>query len=200
MKLGRAVSRLYCSYFDSSYLSRGIVFLRSLRRRDPKAHVLVPALDDLCARILRERFTGQTMVLETETLHARFPALRTVRAERSSWAYYATQKPALALFAMESKPQPETVMYLDADTWFFADPAPVFEELGRASIGLSPHRFHSAVSHLHVFGAFNAGCVYWRNDETGRRCLADWRDDCLEWCAEQAQPDGRFMNQGYLNK
>ena len=27
-----------------------------------------------------------------------------------------------------------------------------------------------------------------------------WRDDCLAWCDEQPQPDGRFMNQGYLNR
>src|SRR5262249_7398497 len=123
MKLRRTGSRLYCSYFDSSYLARGIVFLRSLRRRDPKARILVLALDDLCARVLRERFGDEILAIETETLHERFPALRRLRGERSSWAYYATQKPALALFAMESRPQPDALMYVDADTWFFANPS-----------------------------------------------------------------------------
>jgi hypothetical protein len=200
MKHRRTGGRLYCTYFDSSYLARGLVFLRSLRRRDPKARILVLTLDDLCARVLRDQLTDEVMAIETESLHERFPALRTVRRERSLWAYYATQKPALAIFAMETAPEPEGVMYLDADTWFFANPAPIFDELGHASVGLSPHRYHSSVLHFDSFGVFNAGCVYWRNDATGRRCLAEWRDDCLAWCAERTQSDGRFMNQGYLNR
>ena len=76
----------------------------------------------------------------------------------------------------------------------------MFDEIGAASIGLSPHRFSESLQHLIRYAEYNAGCVYLRNDETGRRCLADWRDDCFEWCAEQAQEDGRFMNQGYLNR
>ena len=36
------------------------------------------------------------------------------------------------------------LMFIDADTWFFGDPTPVFEEIGPASVALSPHRFHAA--------------------------------------------------------
>ena len=46
----------------------------------------------------------------------------------------------------------------------------------------------------------NAGCIYWRSDQTARRCAADWRDDCLEWCDERVCADGRFMNQSYLTR
>jgi hypothetical protein len=31
-------------------------------------------------------------------------------------------------------------------------------------------------------------------------CIAFWRAECLDWCAEEATVDGRFMNQGYLNR
>jgi hypothetical protein len=193
-------ARRWCTYFDSNYLARGMVMLRSLLRHNPTARIDILALDDLCARVVRERFGASVRVIVQETLHGFAPRLREIQGRRSPWEYYATQKPALAMFALESSPRPESVLFIDADTSFFSDPSPIFDELGTASIGLSPHRFSPALQGFDVYGKYNAGCVYWRNDETGRRCLADWLDDCLEWCSEQAEPDGRFMNQGYLNR
>ena len=194
-----AASRVYCTYFDSAYLARGMVMLRSLRRHDPSARILALALDELCARVLCGAFSGDVQVIETETLHAAFPELRPIRQQRSRWAYYATQKPALALFTMGGQPPPAAVTYIDADTWFFSDPSAMLYEIGTASVGISPHRFPASHQSLAVYGRYNAGCIYWRNDETGRRCLADWRDDCLRWCEEAVESGGRFMNQGYLN-
>jgi hypothetical protein len=197
---GKPVSRTYCTYFDSGFLTRGIVMLRSLRRHDPAAGILVLALDGLCARVLRDEFASDLRVIEAEDLHAADPVLRNIREHRSAWAYYMTQTPFFALFTMESDPRPEAVILIDADTWFFSDPSPMFGEIGAASVAFSSHRFHAATRHLAIYGLYNAGCIYWRSDENSRRCLADWRDDCLVWCAEQPQPDGRFLNQGYLNR
>jgi hypothetical protein len=197
---GRPAARVYCTYFDSFFLARGIVMLRSLRRHDPAAGIVVLALDELCARVLHGEFGSDLRVIETETLHAADPALRSIRKQRSVWAYYMTQTPPFVIFTMGMEPQPEAVIFIDADTWFFGDPSPMFEEIGAASVAFSSHRFHAATRHLAIFGLYNAGYIYWRNDETGRRCLSEWRDDCLAWCDEQPQPDGRFMCQGYLNR
>jgi hypothetical protein len=191
--------RVYCTYFDSAYLARGIVMLRSLCAHDPSARIFVVAIDDLTARVLRARFGPRIRVIGTAPLLTAVPGLRDARADRTPWAYYSTQKPVVAQFAMESHLRPASVVYVDADTWFFSDPAPLFTEIGSASVAISPHRFSSGLQHLEAYGRYNAGFIYWRHDEAGRRCLSDWRDDCLEWCAEQPQPDGRFMNQGYLN-
>lgn len=46
----------------------------------------------------------------------------------------------------------------------------------------------------------NAGFMIWRNDAVARRSAADWTEDCLRWCYDHAEPDGRFMNQGYLSR
>jgi len=76
----------------------------------------------------------------------------------------------------------------------------MFEELGSATIGLSPHRFHDGTAYLAMYGLYNAGCICWRSCATARECVADWQTDCLSWCSKEVQPDGRFMNQGYLNR
>jgi hypothetical protein len=137
-------------------------------------------------------------VIDAETLQAHDPQLANLRDERTDWEFYATQKPVLALFILSGEPRPESLLFVDADTWFFSDPAPLFAELGEASIGLSPHRFPPDAQDLLKYGAFNAGCVYWRNDPQGLRCLEDWRSDCIACCDQEVRPDGRFMNQGYL--
>jgi hypothetical protein len=162
--------RIYCTHFDSRYLARGIAMLRSLRRFDACSPIQVLALDEQCATILADIFQGDIRLITTATLHERFPALRPLRERRSRWAYYATLKPAAAVHTIENAPQSSVVAFIDADTWFFSDPTPMFAEFGAASVGLSPHRFSPELQHLIVFGQYNAGCVLWRADEEGLRC------------------------------
>jgi hypothetical protein len=189
----------YCTYFDSRYLARGIVMLRSLRRWDPGATLQVLALDDGCAGALAATFGARVTVIPAAALYAHDPALGLRRGERTTWAFYATHKPVLALYLLFQQPAPRRITFIDADTWFLADPAAMFDEFGTASIALSPHRFDAASRNLTVYGTYNAGCITWANDASARACLSAWRAQCLEWCAEEPQADGRFMNQGYLD-
>jgi hypothetical protein len=188
----------YCTYFDSHYLARGMVMLRSLLRWDPTAALYVLALDDLCARVLARTFRARVAVVDAGTLYAREPALAARRGGRSTWAFYATHKPVLVRYLLGQTPQP-ALTFIDADTWFFADPAPMFAEIAAASIALTPHRFDPASLHLAIYGTYNAGCITWANDATALACVSDWRAQCLAWCEEATLPDGRFMNQGYLD-
>lgn len=198
-------ARTYCTYFDSFFLAQGLVMLRSLRKYEPRADIYVLALDDTCVEVLRD-ICGRGLrdesirVLTLGTLHAVTPELAPLAAERSKWAFYATHKPALAAFVLGAAVEASIVTFIDADTWFFNDPEPMFEELGNAAIGLTPHRFHEQTAYLTRCGLYNAGCICWRVCETARECVADWQADCLSWCGEEAQPDGRFMNQGYLTR
>jgi len=190
--------RIYCTHFDSRYLARGIAMLRSLRRFDARAPIHVLALDEQCAKILAGIFGSSVSLITTDTLHQRYPELRGLREGRSQWAYYATQKPAFAVHTIEHAPPSSIVAFIDADTWFFADPRPMFAEFGASSIGLSPHRFPQELQHLAMYGQYNAGCNLWRADMEGLRCARNWANDCVERCDEQCE-GGHFMNQGYLN-
>ena len=196
-----AAPRIYCTQFDSNYLARGIVMLRSLRRFDTVAAVQVLALDPRCAQVLADTFgTAAIRLITTETLIDRLPALQALREKRSPWAFYATQKPLSVLNAVENAPPDSTVAFIDADTWFFSDPAPMIAELGEASIGVSPHRYTAELQSFAEYGQFNAGCILWRVDAEGLRCVRDWARDCVDWCEERLDSDGRFMNQGYLGR
>jgi hypothetical protein len=88
--------------------------------------------------------------------------------------------------------------YLDADLLFFADPKPIFDEMGDASIALIEHRFPGRLADLAKYGRFNVGWLTFRNDSTSMACLGEWRRQCIEWCYDRLEGD-RFADQKYLD-
>ncbi len=190
----------YCTYFDSNYLSRGIVMISTLLTRNPDAIVHVLCLDDAAKRILDAWFTARVRTISLGEVHAFDPRLPALRGTRSTWAFYATHKAAFASYVMRRMGSFEWVVFIDADCAFYDSLAPVIDELGSASIGLSPHRFYDPNDERRAYGLYNAGFICFRDDPVGRQCLDDWRDDCVRWCHESAMADGRYMNQGYLSR
>ena len=172
--------------------------LRSLRRFDPESMVHVLALDGACARVLRRIFGATIDVTGIGALPMGNLRLHSLRESRRLWEFYATLKPVFLRSVLQEARG--AVTFVDGDIQFFSDPSPMFAEIGEASVGLSPHRYSPSCSHLAIHGVYNAGWIYLRCDETARRALEDWETACLEWCGVEPQRDGRFMNQGYLNR
>jgi hypothetical protein len=189
--------RAYVTYFDERYLPFAVVMLRSVRRHDRDALVFALCFDEPSLAAMSAIADSRIVLVSADDLLAFEPRLGACRA-RTRGAFYATHKPVLPLFALARHPEIEAVIHMDADCCFFASPAPLFEEIGEASIALSPHDFSPVFEELIVCGRFNAGFIYWRHDAVGLRCLQEYREDCLTWCEPHLEPDGRFMNQGYL--
>jgi hypothetical protein len=132
-------------------------------------------------------------------LEAFEPRLKEARADRSTIEYYFTCTPCLPLHVLLSNAHVESVIYLDADLYFFSDPTPLLERLRSASMLICPHRFPPHLAHFQKFGIYNVGLVGFRNDTNGLECLKWWRDRCLEWCYDR--PEGaRFADQRYLDE
>jgi hypothetical protein len=125
--------------------------------------------------------------------------LRSARKNRSQIEYYFTCTPSLPLYIFNHFPDLKEVTYLDADLFFFADPQPVFDEIGDHSVALIPHRFQEELSFMEVSGIYNVGFVYFRQDRTGLGILTWWRNECLQWCYDRLEP-GRFADQKYLDR
>jgi hypothetical protein len=192
--------RAYCTYFDSNYIARGIVMLDTLLAHDTAAAIHVLCFDDTTEKVLNAEFGARITTISLDRLHRFDPRIPELRTTRSTWAFYATHKAALASYVMTECGPFEWVTVIDADTAFYGNLAPVFDEIEDASIGVSPHRFAEPDDPQARFGKFNAGFICFRDNPIARRCLSDWREDCIQWCEETVLPDGRFMNQGYLNR
>lgn len=190
--------RHFCTYFDSAYAARGLAMIASILRFLPEARIHVLCLDETAHRILSEQPPAVRPVRLSE-LEAFDPALADCRANRSRVEYYFTCTPCLPRYVMRTQEGVDLVTYLDADLFFFTTPEAIFDEIGGASVAIVPHRFSPPNVRLMDYGIFNVAWVSWRNDPVGRRCLEDYRADCIAWCFDRLDGD-RFADQRYLDK
>ena len=200
-----AASILFCTYFDSNFVIRGLAMIRSLaRHRTVPWQMVVLCLDEAAERILtrmkqHEPALAFVEVLALARLEAEDPSLRAVRASRSLVEYFFTCTPVLCRWLLASRPEALTLVYLDADLYFFENDEPLFAEMGAAPAAIIEHRFPEKLSHVAaLYGRFNVGWVGFTRSPAAVACLERWRTQCLEWCGDTAE-GGRFGDQKYLD-
>lgn len=190
-------TRFFCTLFDSNYLFKGVVMLRSLFEHCPEAHVYVLCMDEHTRSIITALgFPAVTCIslaeIESDDLLA-------VKKGRNIAEYCWTLSPCLPSWVMEHKPEVQFLTYIDADLMFYSSVLPLFEEIGSASIAMIEHRFTPDLQYLEAKGRFCVEWVSFRRDEEGMFCLRRWRDQCLEWCYDRLE-DGRMGDQKYLDE
>lgn len=193
-------TRRFCTYFDLQYAAAGIAMLQSLQRHCPGSEVTVLCLDEALAPILEAEFGLGVKLMFMHELETAQPSLTAVPKHDELWERYAMIKPFLIDCLLSRLPKDEILVFIDADIFLFADPEPLFAELASGSVAISPHRFNEESQILNRYGRYNAGFSLWRHDMTARRVVQEWRDDCAAWCRNSPEPDGRFMDQGYLTR
>ncbi len=188
----------FCTYFDHRYLLRGLSLYRSLRRLCPSFQLWVLCLDEACYTTLSHLDLAYLNLIRLEDLEKGDTELLRAKQNRTQIEYYFTCTPSLPLYILNNNPAVDLITYLDADLFFFADPKPIFDEIGDHSIAIIGHRFPPALRHREVYGLYNVGFVSFRGDENGLTCLRSWRSQCIEWCYDRIE-DGRFADQKYLD-
>ena len=189
----------FATYFDLNYAAVGIAMMESLLRYCPGARIHVLCLDESLVPVIRREFDDRVSTMLMSALETHSPHLAAVLAQRDAWERYAMVKPFQLDCLLATMGEGEKIAFIDADTFFYSDPRPLFDEVAASSVAISPHRFNDVTKHLSIYGTYNAGFGIWRNDDAGRHSLRDWQDQCCEWCHNRTEPDGRFMDQGYLN-
>lgn len=188
----------FCTYFDRNYLLRGLALHRSLKRHAGEFRLHVLCLDDEACRTLLRLAIPEIDPIPLAALEAADPDLLAVKPARSMVEYYFTCTASFQRYLLTRYPKIDLLTYLDADLYFFDDPAPIFDELGDNSILIVGHRFPNHLRHLEIFGIYNVGLLIFRNDAAGRSCLDWWRRRCIEWCYDRLE-DGKFGDQKYLD-
>ena len=188
----------FCTYFDSNYLVRGLALYRSLVRHAGEFRLWVLCLHHQAYEILRRLALQGVHPITLEAFEEEDEELARAKGNRSRIEYYFTCTPCLPLHVLRNHPEVEVVTYLDADLFFFSHPGPIYEELEGHSVLIVGHRFPPHLRDRERHGKYNVGLVSFRGDEEGLRCLAWWRERCLEWCYDRVE-DGRFADQKYLD-
>src|SRR5690242_5545416 len=173
--------RYFCTYFDSGYFIRGMALYESLRQHCPAFTLWVLCLDETTLKELSKRNLPNVKLVSREQLEDATAGLAEARTNRSQVEYYFTCSPALPLYILKTTPQVDLITYLDSDLYFYADPEPVFDELGTGSVGIIRHRHHpKLITVERQYGTYNVGWLSFRRDENALACLQWWCERCIE--------------------
>jgi hypothetical protein len=137
-------------------------------------------------------------VIPLEMLEKGDEQLSAAKHNRTRLEYYYTCGPSLPLYILKTFSHIEIITYLDADLFFFSDPACLIDELNGYSVGITVHNFPE-YRKPPATGKFNVGWLSFRRDENAIRCLLWWRERCIEWCYERFE-NGKYADQLYLDK
>lgn len=188
----------YYTIVTTDYLVRTMALHESMMRHCRPFRLTAFCLDRRSARILRSLQLEHVDIVRFSELEAADPALRAVKPDRTLPEYCHTAKAPALLHLFDRYPELEQATYLDSDLFFFASPDPIFEEMGDASILITPHRFSPEFEGGRPWGLYNGGMFGFRRDRNGLEALRWWRERCLEWCHIRLEPE-RATDQKYLN-
>ena len=186
-----------CTLFDSGYLLKGVVMLRTWFANCPEAQVFVLCMDVQCRRIISSlALPGVSCIALADVENTELLA---VKIDRNVAEYCWTLSACLPAWVMDKYPDVDMVTYVDADLMFFSSVAPLFDEIGSSSIAIIEHRFTPRLQYLEANGRFCVEWVTFRRDREGLACLRRWRDQCMEWCYARLE-NGRMADQKYLDE
>ena len=188
----------FCTYCDENYLPRALALVESLREHAAGFQIYLLALTEQCAVLLEKLQVPEIIVVSIRELESWDPELANIKDSRSKVEYYFTLSPCFPRYLLAKYPFMECITYLDSDLFFYSKPQIILDQLETKSIAIVGHRYPHGDSRASLYGRFNVGWISFRNDETGRRCLEDWRRQCLEWCFDYPS-EGRFADQKYLD-
>ncbi len=194
--------RHYVTYCDIGYAARALVLAESLQKYEPHPYeLIVVCFDELTRLVMEELAPGNVSTVALHKVEERFPELHRCRQERTRQEYCWTLSAPCLYYVLESRPDIEVMVYSDADCAFYADPEPVFEEIGDASVMIHEHRFQPSMyrhEDPNNYGKYNVGLMSFKRDKTGLEVLNWWTERNLEWC-KAVPEDGKFGDQKYLD-
>ena len=185
----------FCTLFDSHYLTRGVALYESLLENCPEFHLYIYTFDDVSYEILVSLKLSHATIVSLGELEDE--ALLEVKSTRSVGEYCWTCTPSIIKHAIETYQLPACT-YLDADIYFFSDPASLIDELGDGSILITEHRYTSEYNQTKNSGTYCVQFTTFKNDTSGMSALNWWRQACIEWCYNRVE-DGKFGDQKYLD-
>lgn len=189
---------IFCTYFDSAYLTRGISLYNSLTRHLLKFQLYILCLDQATFDNKTLQALPNAKLVSLDSLESFEPTLTKVKADRSKIEYYFTLTPIWLRYVLTCAESHALVTYLDSDLYFFSSPRELLDSLSSSSIGLVEHRFSSGLGHLANHGRFNVGWVSASNNAIGKQFADWWGKSCLEWCFDRIEGE-KYADQKYLD-
>lgn len=185
-----------CTLFNANYLSRGMVLYNSLAAACHNFHLYVFAFDDASCNYLRSQNLPHITVISLKEFEDE--QLLKVKPSRTAAEYCWTCTPSTILYCIQTFGL-DNCTYIDADMYFYADPAILLAEVKDASALIVKHNYTPLYDQAKTTGIYCVEFMYFKNTEEGMAVLNWWREACLNWCYARVE-DGKFGDQKYLDE
>ena len=187
----------FCTLFDSNYLTLGLVLYDSLRANCGSFRLYVYCFDDSTHEILTELALPDLVTVSLTEFENQ--ELLSVKPDRTRGEYCWTCTAHIIRDSIRRFTLSE-VTYIDADLFFFADPALLMDEfrLSGGSVLITEHRYTPRYDQSADSGVYCVQCMTFAADRRGMEALDWWCDRTLEWCYNRHE-DGKFGDQKYLD-
>lgn len=192
----------YVTLFDRNFLPQGLALAASLQRHAAPARLWVLCMDEAVEDQLARLAPAGVETIPLAEVESACPHLLEVKPERTAAEYCWTLTPQTFEGVWRRAPEASRVTYLDADTYLFAAPEPIFAELdasGKDAL-ITEHAY--APDYLELTEPSGRFCVQWvtfANTSAGRNVQSWWRDRCLDWCFARFEA-GKYGDQKYLDE
>lgn len=189
--------KYFCTLFDKSYLIKGLAMIASLMSNCPEGHIYVLCMDEYVLKYFEKFPSACVTTISLSDFETK--DLLELKKTRSVAEYCWTLSPCLPWYILEKYNSIDLITYLDADLFFYSSIKSIFQEINQASIAIIEHRFSEELLDRIVNGKFCVEWVSFRRDPEGLKCLARWRNQCIEWCFYRLE-NGKMGDQKYLDE
>lgn len=189
-----------CTIASRNYLAQARTFARSFQKYNPGKQVFVLIVDDNSGTM---DFSGEPF----EAILAKdltIPNFLVVAFKFNIIELNTALKPSFMKFLFRER-NVSKLLYFDPDICIYASLAPLFEELDRHPILLTPHVLSPGTAEAILpesaflkFGVFNVGFIGFRCTEDTLEVLIWWESQCLSF--GHFDPwEGVFVDQKWMN-
>lgn len=168
---------------------------QSLKKESDLFHLYIFAFDDRSCELLNKMKLEHVTVIPLNDFED--TELLKVKDSRSAGEYCWTCTPSTIKYCID-KYSLESCTYLDADLYFYSNPAVLIEEMVNKSVLITEHRYTQEYDQSATSGIYCVQFMTFKNDENGMKVLNWWKDACNKWCFARVE-DGKFGDQKYLD-
>jgi hypothetical protein len=190
----------YVTLFDAGFLPSGLCLHSSLMKHAPHFTLWIVCMDKKVEQQLAELNLSQVKLIPLEM--AENDSLLSVKKDRSKGEYCWTMTPFTPEIVFKLAPEAKRVTYLDADLFFYDNPACFFEEFEKShkDVLITEHGFAPEYAHWEeASGRFCVQFLTFNNTPEAFKVMRWWQEACIDWCYARIEKD-RFGDQKYLNQ
>ncbi|MBS4022849.1 MAG: hypothetical protein KGZ79_10605 [Dethiobacter sp.] len=183
-----------CTLFTKDYLIQGLALYYSLKKYTPRFRLWVLCVDNTAYNMLKRMNLADITLVRLE--HIRDERLAKIQRDRQKHEFCWTLKASFVTYLFNNNFNLDSLLYLDADLFFFKDVRAIYTEWADHSIFLT--RQWLSPGWQKKAGRYSSGLIGFKRDENGMKCLRLWRRKCLNWCYDRRE-NGLWGDQKYLD-